>query len=455
MRRLGLGLVLAAALVAAGPVAAQDRDEAAPPPRIAVEADGASDAAIARRIRSLYAEIDALSGLRVTVDAGVVTLEGEVIDAEARDSAQALAERVADVAAVENAVTLDTDVARRLAPVWQRTVDRLWNLVGLLPLLAVATVVFALIGAIGLWTARRAWWARLAPNAFIADLVRQSVRLAFLALGLVLALDVLGATALLGTVLGAAGLVGLALGFAVRDTVENYIASILLSLRQPFRPNDLVLIEGVEGHVTAMTSRATVLTTLESNRVRIPNATVFKSVIVNYTREPERRFDFRVGVETDDLRRAVDMGLETIRALDFILDDPAPLGFIEEVGDSAIILFFGAWVDQTKTSYPKARGEAIRRVMLAFEAASIGVPEPIYRLRFDGAGGGIDAVLRESDGETAAPEPSPSRASAALAREPADVARETESVIETKVARERADAFDLLDPHAPREDEAG
>ena len=83
-------------------------------------------------------------------------------------------------------------------------------------------------------------WNRIAPNAFIAELYRQLVRLMFIVGALVIALDVMNATALLSTILGAAGIIGLALGFAVRDTVENFIASIMLSIRQPFRPNDTV-----------------------------------------------------------------------------------------------------------------------------------------------------------------------------------------------------------------------
>ena len=440
--------LLACFALLAGPALAQNEAEAPEPVEtpaaIAVDTDPSSDAAIARRIEALYGEIAGLDGVRVAVESGVVTLSGTVVDLEAQEQAEALASRVAAVAAVENEIALDTNVQRRLAPVLARTEARLWNLVGLVPLLLVAVLVFAAVLFAGLFVASRRWpWDRLAPNGFIAQLMRQAVRLAFAALGLVLALDVLGATALLGTVLGAAGLVGLAVGFAVRDTVENYIASILLSLRQPFRPNDLVLIEGIEGHVTAMTSRATVLTTLESNHVRIPNATVFKAVITNYSREPSRRFDFRVGVETDDLRHAVDLGLDTIRALDFVLDDPAPLGFIEEVGDSAIVLFFAGWIDQRNTSWPKAKSEAIRVVMLAFAEADIGVPEPIYRLRFDQ--GGAEVRVSEGGGGQA-----PSRARE-VPFEPADVSLDMESDIRAKVDRERAAVPDLLSPDAPQE----
>ncbi|MEM7566805.1 MAG: BON domain-containing protein, partial [Pseudomonadota bacterium] len=221
MRALAATLALALALLAAPPLVpkaaaqelvlpAETQEAGEKGPAIAVESSAASDAAIRNRIRDLYREIDGLEGVRVSVEAGVVRLTGTVVDADAQAEAEALASRVSDVAAVENAVTLDTDVQRRLAPVLKRTQDRLWNLVGTLPLLLVAALVFGVVVLIGLFLARRGWpFDRLAPNAFIAQLMRQAVRLVFVALGLVLALDILGATALIGTVLGAAGLVGL------------------------------------------------------------------------------------------------------------------------------------------------------------------------------------------------------------------------------------------------------
>ena len=53
-----------------------------------------------------------------------------------------------------------------------------------------------------------------------------------------------------------------------------------------------VLIEGVEGRVTTLNSRATIITTADGNEVRIPNAIVYKTKIVNLTHTPERRFEF-------------------------------------------------------------------------------------------------------------------------------------------------------------------
>ena len=182
---------------------------------------------------------------------------------------------------------------------------------------------------------------------------------------------------------------GLAIGFAVRDTLENYLASIMLSLRQPFRAGDHVLIGDREGKVMRLTSRATILMTMDGNHLRIPNPTVFKAVILNYTTNPDRRFTFSLGVDVaDDPVAAMQSGLDVMRAHDFVKDEPAPSASISEVGDSNIVINFFGWVDQTKASFGKSRSLSIRSVKDALEAQGFSLPEPIYRVKLDGISGG-------------------------------------------------------------------
>ena len=197
-------------------------------------------------------------------------------------------------------------------------------MIAFLPLALVALSLFVLIVLLGFAIARRKQpWERLAPNAFIADIYRQILRLLFVVGGLVVALDIVNATALLSGILGAAGIVGLAIGFTVRDTVENFITSIMLSIRQPFRPNDTVEIEGDTGKVIRLTSRATILLSFDGNHIRIPNSTVFKSRIVNFSRNAERRFTLELGVASDtDLAQARALTLGILEGLPFVL--PAP-----------------------------------------------------------------------------------------------------------------------------------
>ncbi|MFP3353662.1 mechanosensitive ion channel, partial [Pseudoalteromonas sp. SIMBA_153] len=135
--------------------------------------------------------------------------------------------------------------------------------------------------------------------------------------------------------LGGAGVIGIAVGFAVKDTIENYIASLMLSIRQPFRARDHIVINGQEGIVVRLTSRATILMTLDGNQLRIPNAEVFKGTILNYTKNPERRFTFELGVDAnDDPLAAIKVGLDAIHTLAFVLNEPKAIAVITNVGDS-------------------------------------------------------------------------------------------------------------------------
>ena len=386
-------LVLAFAFFTPPPSAYSQTQE---PAKVRVaEKPSDEDQVMQQKVRSLLKQLPEFQNIFVRVTGGVVTLKGRVLEIEQVEKAAELAQKIDGIVTVNNQIDVETSVEKRITPALERFQERISQFLSALPIIAVGLVVFALVSGFGFLIARmKNPWDAIAPNLFLANLLRQVIRLAFLILGLVLALDIMGATALLSTILGAAGILGLALGFAVRDTVENYIASILLSFRQPFRPRDCVEIAGHEGYVIALTSRATVLLTYDGNHVRIPNSTVFKGVITNYSLNPERRFSFTIGVETEDLNRAVEIGLTEIEALSFVLKEPAAGGRIDSIGDSSITLWFGGWIDQNKTSLVKARGEAIRRVKRAFEAEGISMPEPIYRVRFDDGEANLTSVVK-------------------------------------------------------------
>ncbi len=359
---------------------AQSTDQ--PTGTINLSDDAQSDAAIANRIRDILGELEGFGDISVTVSSGIVTLRGTTLDAETAQRLNAIAGRVEGVVAIENKVAESTDVVERLNPAVARFRARATQIIAFLPLALVALSVFALIVLFGFWLARRKQpWERLSPNAFIADIYRQITRLVFIIGGLVVALDIVNATALLSGILGAAGIVGLAIGFAVRDTVENFIASIMLSIRQPFRPNDTVEIEGDTGKVIRLTSRATILLSFDGNHIRIPNATVFKSRIVNFSRNAERRFTFALGVASDtDLDAARHLALDVLNDLPFVLDAPEASVWVESIDDFWVTLSMAAWINQNDTNIVLARSEAIRLTQAAFDAAGVSAPLPTYRI---------------------------------------------------------------------------
>lgn len=349
------------------PAYAQDSGEAQPTGTIEVEDSAQQDAAIAVRIRDILGELDGYDDVTVTVSSGIVSLNGTALDGDAIARLGELVSRVDSVVTIENNVTETTDLVERLNPAIERFWTRIQQAVAFLPLAMVALVVFALIVFIGFFIARRKQpWDRIAPNAFIADIYRQVIRVAAIIAAVVVSLDIIGATALLSTILGAAGIIGLAIGFAVRDTVENFIASILLSMRQPFRPNDLIEINGDMGKVIRLTSRATILLSLDGNHIRIPNATVFKSRIINYTRNKSRRFHFDQVIDAGkDLKQQRRVVLDTLQSLPFVLETPAPSVWIESASKDSVTLRVSAWFNQRESDLSLARGEAIRKIRAA------------------------------------------------------------------------------------------
>ncbi|RVQ67847.1 mechanosensitive ion channel [Croceicoccus ponticola] len=444
------------AAIAAIPDVAEETTTPTPPTAaIETERDADADARIAERIGAIFAAIDALGAVEVEANEGVVTLTGSVASASDAKQAETIASRVAGVVTVDNAIERDLAVDRNLAPTISAIIDEARKLWRMLPLFAVALVIAAIVMVLFRWVSGlNSLWRRITPNPFIAELLQSAIRFVGVLAGLYLALKILGATALLGALLGISGVIGIAIGFAVRDTIDNYISSIMLSLRQPFRANDLVVIEGNEGRVIRLTSRATVLMTLDGNHLRIPNSTVFKAVILNYTRNPQRRFEFDLGVDADDNPLdAMAVGVAALSALDFVLNDPEPGARIREVGDSNIVLTFLGWIDQSQTDYHKARSLAIEAAKAALETNGFALPEPIYRLRIDPRSAPLPGTPQEvrdrPDREVAQPE-KPSRKPRTAA---ASDSTAPETHVSDLVDRERAAGgeTDLLDASKPIE----
>ncbi|WP_202840394.1 mechanosensitive ion channel family protein [Luteimonas saliphila] len=276
----------------------------------------------------------------------------------------------------------DDDIRGRFDFTFDRVAARLAELVAKLPLLLAALLIVAFSAWLGGFVSRRLHLLRLRThNPYMDGLIRNVLRALLILFGVLLALDLLNATALVTAVLGSAGVIGLVLGFAFKDIAENYVAGVLLSLRQPFAPGDHVVVDGNEGKVVALHSRSTLLMTLDGNELRLPNALVFKAIILNYSRNPKRRFDFTVTIDVgQSIRMAQSLGLEQVCRIEGLLSDPGPSWSVKEFTPGGIVLRFFGWIDQRHSDLGKVRSEAIRLVKTAFAHAGIEGPRTTYHL---------------------------------------------------------------------------
>jgi small-conductance mechanosensitive channel len=392
-----------------------------PAPSIAVGDAQPTDQAIEERLLDIFQEIEGLEEVHVQAEAGVVTLTGNVPTSSLLTEAESLSRAVSGIVTVQNDIQRDGRVFYQLQPVLRKLESILENLLINLPMLLLALMVILGSWYCGGWVSKViALPVRWVPNLFVDELVRLLIRLFFLLIGVLLGAELVGATALLVSILGGLGVLGLAFGFAIRDTIENFVASILLSLRQPFGMNEHVVVDGSEGLVLKLTSRATILLDFNGNHVRIPNSTVYKSTIINYSRNPKRRFQFDVGVDTDiSPSTAQALAVKALLALDGILDDPKPQCVIHALGDSNVVLRIYGWVHQGSSDFSKVRSAAMADVKRTFEEADVTMPEPIYRLRVENMGEPASLIStsnktipveKESRVEKAAPDTTPDTA---------------------------------------------
>ncbi len=400
----GIRLLLCVTFLTAPALSAQSAQQPAavvesaqPPPAVAESAQSpepvsvqraARDEDIRSELQAVFDRVPSLIRINVQVNAGVVRLVGTVLDAESREKAEQLASEIEGVVYVENRIRESTSLDEQLQPTWTRLQNLGYGIIAKLPLLVVAVLIVVAAGLLGRLLARWSGPAFLdTRNPFLQNLIRRALQALLLLLGFVLALDLLDATALVGAVVGTAGLAGLALGFAFKDIVENYLAGTILALRQPFSKNDEILVDKFHGRVVRLTPRETILMTLDGNHVRLPNALIFRSPMINYSRNPLRQFLFTAGLgPNDDLAHAREVGISTLQRLTGVLRDPAPQVLVLELGDSSVTVQFSAWIDQRETEMLRIRSEAIRIVKQALESAGLTMPSPGYVVQLEQAG---------------------------------------------------------------------
>ncbi len=366
--KLLLAAVLAAPL-SLSPAGAQQAAPSAPieqpaaPRQPVTVVPAAQDAEIAERLTRIMRATGWFTGPRVSVRDGVVFLDGATERADYRNWAGELAQNTQGTVAVVNRIEVEADVRStfgragdELTRLYRRTVQA-WPLAALVIVIVLATWLMArLIGGL----ARRFFASRIDSQLLFNVVVRAFTIPVFL-LGLYFVLQVAGLTRLALTVLGGTGLIGIIIGFAFRDIAENFLASLLLSVRNPFNGGDLIEVAGHTGIVQNLNTRSTVLLTLDGNHVQIPNATIYKSTIKNYSSIKSRRAEFVVGIAYDSsATRAQALIADVLKEHPAVLDAPEPLVLVDELGAATVNLRVTYWFDSATYSPAKINSALMR-----------------------------------------------------------------------------------------------
>jgi small conductance mechanosensitive channel len=248
-----------------------------------------------------------------------------------------------------------------------------------------AATVPQIIGALLLLVV--GWWiASYAQRAMAALLGRQShidamlsgviasvVRYAILIVVVVAVLAQLGIQTT--SILAALGAAGLAIGLAMQGTLSNIAAGMMLLWLRPFRVGDYIDTGAVAGTVKELGLFASELHSWDGIYQFVPNSELWNKKIINYSRLPTRLVDLAFGVSyEDDLAKGQEVLLKLADADARVAFNPAPQTFVDELGDSAVVLRLRVWA--ASSDYWTLRRALTERGKAALEAAGLSIPFP-------------------------------------------------------------------------------
>ena len=364
----------------------------------------APDELIGQRILEILRATGWFSGPDVNVTDGIVFLDGRTTSDEHKVWARNLAANTEGVVAVVNRISVDQRANWSFAPALEEIRAVAIRATTSLPLIILAIVILPFAWWLSSWVAKmlRRWLLGGMESPLLRDITARILALPIFLIGLYIVLQVAGLTRIAFSLLGGAGVLGIVVGFAFRDIAENFLASLLLSIRRPFRAGDFIDVTGMQGSVQSMNTRSTVLLSPEGNHIQIPNATIFKNTIINYSASPIRREVIDVGVGYDaSIARVQEIITEMLAAHEAVTPEPHPMVLVDSLGASTVNIKAYFWVDARNFSVLKVKSAILRQVKRVLTKEGISMPDDAREVIFPQ---GVPIVQLAGDAEARAKE---------------------------------------------------
>jgi small conductance mechanosensitive channel len=267
------------------------------------------------------------------------------------------------------AIDLDPEKALAQIDSWLDAFTRL------LPNIIVALIFVTLMWFVARGVAyaiRRTATSRQRDN--LGDVLAGFARWSVFVFGAMIGLTIVLPTLHPGDLVAGLGIGSVAIGFAFKDILQNWLAGVLLLLRQPFEVGDEIAVGGHEGMVERIESRATLIRTYDGQRVIIPNAELYTQVVKVITAYPTRRqdMDFGIGYD-DDMDRACAVMLRAVQDVEGLETDP-PVQALPWSLDASWVTVRLRWWVRSDGPVIATRVGVLRAVKAAFDREGIELP---------------------------------------------------------------------------------
>lgn len=228
---------------------------------------------------------------------------------------------------------------------------------------------------------------RKSPNYITATFISQITGFTLKSIVVLITLYLLGLDSFTNKILAGAGILTFVIGFALKDIGENFLAGIILAFKSPFKLDDLIEVNGIEGFVKDINIRETLIKTPDGKDVFLPNSIILKNPFVNYTIDGFLRYEFIVGIAYENQpTEAIKLILETVNNVEGVLKgDKKPAITINELATNTININVKFWIDTFKSSkrsvHHSIRSQVMNNVVAALFANGFSLPASIVELK--------------------------------------------------------------------------
>lgn len=179
------------------------------------------------------------------------------------------------------------------------------------------------------------------------------------------------------TLFAGLGIGAVAIGFAFQDIFENFLAGVLIMLREKMRIGDVIECEGITGKVEKITLRETHVRRLSGELTIVPNSMIFKNPVEILTDEFKRRHEVVVGVSYDtNLDHAADVIRRSLESVEGIALDKGLDIFAQEFNSSSVDFLVRWWAGSTPRDGWESKDKVVRAIKAGLDAAEIEIPFP-------------------------------------------------------------------------------
>lgn len=190
-------------------------------------------------------------------------------------------------------------------------------------------------------------------------------------LSIFIAADKLGISS--ASIIALLGSAGLAISLSMQNMLGNFAGGVIILLIKPFKVGDYIICGQEEGTVSAIGLVYTTLNTMDNKQIVLPNGNLANTSLTNVTAQEKRRLELKVGISyQSDLKKAKEILYGLFESHPLIIKDQDLIVFVDQLGDSSIIIGARGWVETG--SYWNVKWELTEKVKLAFDEAGIEIP---------------------------------------------------------------------------------